>query len=417
MAIQGSQPEPKHRNMTTTRTPIEIPWKTGKVAVLADLHHDSYSKIGRGPFESHGLGRSLPWAELDALIIAGDLANAPFSNWPAAFAYLRRFMNPSRTVIFPGNHDYYMGFLNADDELEKLADAAGVHFAQQREVRHGDDRYFCTTLWTDFAMLNDPKTAMNVARGHMNDYAQISRRLETGPLLPSELIGRPQQVAITPEDILALHKAQRHWLEDQLAEPHWVPNVRNFVITHHGSHPSAAGQVDELTRRFTLISRLFSIATGLTDGTSGTLTVGWPPRSEAPQCAMSPSAFLMKSTVQKSFRWRSYAWSRCRALQGETGDWDSFTHNCRQQSAWKTSQVIHLRRAPQSTFKHGDQSCRRPETSAFRSALCPALFRQASSFLSSEMCMGERTSLQLSWRQFASYTEKLRNGYWSFSAT
>ncbi|UWQ75810.1 metallophosphoesterase [Leisingera sp. M658] len=236
--------------MIMSRTPIEIPWKTGKVAVLADLHHDSYNKIRREPFESHGLDRSLQWAELDALIIAGDLANAPFTNWSAAFAYLRRFIDPSRTIIFPGNHDYYAACLCADDELEKLAKAAGVQFAQQREVRHGDDRYFCTTLWTDFAMLNDPEAAMNVARQHMNDYSQIFKRLEAGPLSPSELLGRPQQVAITPEDILALHNTQRSWLEDRLAEPHWVPNGRSFVVTHHGPHPDAAGQIDDLTPAF-----------------------------------------------------------------------------------------------------------------------------------------------------------------------
>ncbi|WP_164982697.1 metallophosphoesterase family protein [Leisingera sp. NJS204] len=236
--------------MTTTRTPIEISRKTGKVAVLADLHHDSYKKIGRGPFESHGLDNSLPWAELDALIIAGDLANAPFTNWPTAFAYLRCFVDPSRTIIFPGNHDYYAEYLNADDELEKLAIAAGGHFAQQREVRHGDDRYICTTLWTDLALLGDVQIAMNVAHQHMNDYAQISKLLAVDPLSRSELLGRPQRVAITPEDILALHKAQRRWLEDQLAKPHWAPNGRNFVITHHGPHPDAASQIDGLTPAF-----------------------------------------------------------------------------------------------------------------------------------------------------------------------
>lgn len=236
--------------MDTFDSPIDIVWRTGKVAVLADLHYDSYSITGTEPFASHGLDRCLPWSELDALIIAGDLANAPFTNWPAAFAYLRRFMAPSRTIIFPGNHDYYAACLNADDELEKLADAAGVHFAQQRELRHGNDRYFCTTLWTNFALLGDAQAAMNVALRHMNDYAQISKRLETGPLSPSELLGRPLQVAITPEDIQALHKAQRRWLEDQLAEPHWVPNGRSFVVTHHGPHPDAAGQIDDLTPAF-----------------------------------------------------------------------------------------------------------------------------------------------------------------------
>ncbi|UWQ74422.1 metallophosphoesterase [Leisingera sp. M658] len=236
--------------MNTSSTPIEIPYQTGKVAVLADLHLDSYRNIGKEPFESHGLDSSLQWAELDALIIAGDLANTPFSNWHAVFAYLSRFMDPSRTIIFPGNHDYYMGFLNADDELEKLAEAAGVHFAQQREVRHGDDRYLCTTLWTDFALLGDVQNAMSVALRNMNDYVQISKRLETGPLSPFELLGRPQQAAITPEDILSLHKAQRQWLEDRLAEPHWVPNGRSFVVTHHGPHPDAAGQIDDLTPAF-----------------------------------------------------------------------------------------------------------------------------------------------------------------------
>lgn len=236
--------------MITFSAPLVISHQTGKVAVLADLHHDSYSKIGRGPFESHGLDNGLPWAELDALIIAGDLADAPFSHWPAAFAYLRRFIDPSKTIVVPGNHDYYAGYLNADDELENLTTAAGAHFAQQREIRHGDDRYFCTTLWTNFALLGDAQAAMNVARRHMNDYAQISKRLKTGPLSPSELLGRPPHVAITPEDILTLHKVQRQWLEDKLSEPHWASNGRSFAVSHHGPHPDSAGQIDGLTPAF-----------------------------------------------------------------------------------------------------------------------------------------------------------------------
>lgn len=63
--------------MNGTGTNLDIPWKPGLVVVLSDLHYDSYAKSGDAPFSDYGLDRDIPWLELDALIIADDLADAP----------------------------------------------------------------------------------------------------------------------------------------------------------------------------------------------------------------------------------------------------------------------------------------------------------------------------------------------------
>ena len=73
-------------------------------------------------------------------------------------------------------------------------------------------RFLGTTLWTDF--LNADPGLMAGLREQMNDYVQIRYR---GALL-------------VPEDLLAIHRAARAWLEYELAVPYPGPTV---VVTHH----------------------------------------------------------------------------------------------------------------------------------------------------------------------------------------
>jgi predicted MPP superfamily phosphohydrolase len=137
-------------------TPIDIPFRTGSIIVLSDLHHDHYARRKLDPFAAHGLHQSLRWTA-DALILAGDLADTPARNWPAAFAFLRRYMPPQRTFVLAGNHDCYDHRLDGDEDLRGLAQAAGFHCVQKQELRHGSTRIFACTLWTDFALTNAPQ--------------------------------------------------------------------------------------------------------------------------------------------------------------------------------------------------------------------------------------------------------------------
>ncbi len=222
-------------------TPILLPVNSGRIAILGDLHHDRYRKARLDPFTMEGLA-GLDWAALDALIIAGDLADAPQLNWRPALDWLGRYLAPDKIFLLPGNHDYYGHALGADPDLAALAASRGARLVQKQALHYGDIRLLCCTLWTDFALLGDPEAAMLQAATAMLDYDRISRIKpgRSGNHLP-----------ITPEDTLALHRDHRAWLEAALAAPHFAGmRGRTAVVTHHGPHPLAAGPLNALAPAF-----------------------------------------------------------------------------------------------------------------------------------------------------------------------
>jgi 3',5'-cyclic AMP phosphodiesterase CpdA len=224
---------------------LEIPYRTGRLIVLGDLHHDSYMRYGTDPFTAHELDQSLCW-DVDALIVAGDLTNMPVMHWRPTLMFLKRFVPASRIYVLPGNHDFYGHLLDEEDDLRLIAEIAGANFVQKKELRLGATRILVCTLWTDFALTGDQKAAMSTARHRMSDYTAMHK---TGPL--NNLSVRRPQILITPADTLALHRDHRAWLEEQLAGPHFAgPAGRTIVVTHHGPHLATAGPVDGLTPAF-----------------------------------------------------------------------------------------------------------------------------------------------------------------------
>lgn len=228
---------------------LEIPYRTGRLVVLADLHHDSYVPSRRDPFVVHGLDPNF-WSDVDALIVAGDIANAPLMHWPRALAYLKQVIPPDRVFVLPGNHDFYGHFLDQEDDLRLIAEIASVNFVQTDELRIGATRIFTCTLWTDFELTGAPETAMSTAQRQMNDYSAV-RKLAPNTGESSDLSAWRRYVPIAPHDTLALHREHRSWLEAQLATSHFAgPDGRTIVITHHGPHPATAGKIDGLTPAF-----------------------------------------------------------------------------------------------------------------------------------------------------------------------
>lgn len=197
------------------------------VLITADLHLDLWADAGRDPFAG-----ILPvLRDLDALIIAGDLANDPKRNWPLALTRIARLVSPARIWVIPGNHDYYGATLD-DDVLVRIASGAGVNFAQKRVLTFGSCRILCCTLWTDFALLGDPEVAMERAAMAMPDYGRIRR--DDGDL-------------ITPGDTVALHRDHLDWLTRKIAKP-W--QGQTIVITHHAPSAAVSGPVSALSPAF-----------------------------------------------------------------------------------------------------------------------------------------------------------------------
>jgi predicted phosphodiesterase len=216
-----------------------------RILLLGDLHADSWWRSAAHVLEETGLG---PWicdSAPDLLIVAGDIANSPRDYWASALRELAQYIAPERVVLVPGNHDYYRFSLDGDNELRRLAEKAGMRFAQKEEVRIGAVRILCCTLWTDFAFNGNAQLGAMVARQVLNDYAQITTGRSLGAIASHNR-------QILPEDVLRVHQDHRAWLEERLRAPHFAgADGMTVVVTHHGpSRATAAGAIDSLTPAF-----------------------------------------------------------------------------------------------------------------------------------------------------------------------
>ncbi|MEL6564727.1 MAG: metallophosphoesterase [Pseudomonadota bacterium] len=229
-------------------TPMTIPFQSGTLAILSDLHFDSYQRYALDPIKMWGL-EDILW-NADALILAGDLTNGPARNWPNVLQYLPEFIPPDQIYALPGNHDYYHGSLNDDPHLADLARKAGAHFVQKQVLFHGDTRLICCTLWTDFNLTGDLTDAMQTAQRAMRDYDLITAPTDPDTCLADVSPMRPPP-RIRPIDTLNLHLDHRAWLETALAAPHPIGAAgHTVVVTHHGPHPAVEGKVDALAASF-----------------------------------------------------------------------------------------------------------------------------------------------------------------------
>ena len=196
------------------------------VLIIADLHLDLWLTNGRDPFAA--VDPDL-LADLDTLIVAGDLSNKPKVRWPHAIRHLSRYVDPARIHLLPGNHDYYDHTLDGDDRLAAIAAAEGAQFAQKTELVVGKIRFLCCTLWTDFELGDDAAYAQRTAIRGMNDYRYIR-------------MARQGYRRIWPVDTAAVHADHRQWLEGRLAMPF---AGRTAVVTHHCPHPGLIGHQPE----------------------------------------------------------------------------------------------------------------------------------------------------------------------------
>ncbi|MEJ6390578.1 metallophosphoesterase [Gymnodinialimonas ulvae] len=229
-------------------TPMTIPFQNGTLAILSDLHFDSYQRYALDPIKMWGL-EDIVW-NADALILAGDLTNGPARNWPDVFQYLSEFIPPGQIYTLPGNHDYYHGSLDGDPLLADAARKVGPYFVQKDVLLHGDTRLLCCTLWTDFNLTGDLTGAMQTAQRAMRDYDLITAPTDPDTHLEDVSLMRPPR-RIRPIDTLNLHLDHRAWLEAALATPHPSgAEGSTVVVTHHGPHPTVAGKIDSLTASF-----------------------------------------------------------------------------------------------------------------------------------------------------------------------
>jgi predicted MPP superfamily phosphohydrolase len=170
-----------------------------QILITADWHLDEWSAVGRNPL----LGVADRLNGLDALILAGDLAEDPLRTWPAVLDWIGQRIDPAKVHVIPGNHDYYDHRFDGDDALRAVVEAAGMQLEAMRRA-----------LW-------------------MADFERIAR--DAGGAL------------ITPADTAAAHADHLDWLTRAIRAPHAGQTV---VVTHHLPSASVAGSLSPLSPFF-----------------------------------------------------------------------------------------------------------------------------------------------------------------------
>jgi len=184
---------------------------------------------------------NVPKVDNDVVILAGDI----FVPGSKAMRWARRADNFGDTIpiIFvPGNHEFYSGVLQTTlKEMALTASSCNVHLLAPGEAVIAGVRFLGCTLWTDFELpiqtktgtLTDTERAMKVAKLQLNDYSSIRWAETPEPAEQSVAHAKPRKRRLTPEDTRALHRRDRAWLAQKLAEPFDGPTV---VVTHHAPH-------------------------------------------------------------------------------------------------------------------------------------------------------------------------------------
>ncbi|WP_246748020.1 metallophosphoesterase [Methylobacterium sp. SD274] len=231
--------------------------------VFSDLHQD----WGENAWDP---AAHVPAGGFDVAVVAGDV-HMPLVR---ALDWLGERLPGVPVVYVPGNHDFWWDrgeerytIFDQLDRGRERAGAFGIHLLLDDVVIIDSVRFAGGILWTDFRLgsfsLNHGiRTAQG--RGGMVDY----RRIRTGPRSRNR---------IEPEDVLAMHRVTRAFIEDTLAVSHPSPTV---VVTHHAPHPASLPRADAYLRwcdASDLSDLILARArtSGSTDTSTMPLTIGW----------------------------------------------------------------------------------------------------------------------------------------------
>jgi len=177
-----------------------------RLRILSDLHREFADA-------------DVPDVAADVVVLAGDIDRGTLGlSWAT-----RRFCE-SDVVYVPGNHEYYSEALPAHAfKLRREAKLLGarLHLLDRASVILAGVRFVGATLWTDFALGGDIRTAIATASQEMNDYRAI--RVS------------PSYRRLRPLDTKSYHLRDRHWLRDAFLES--TKGLKTVVVTHHA--PSA----------------------------------------------------------------------------------------------------------------------------------------------------------------------------------
>ena len=174
-----------------------------KLHILSDLHLEFVSFTP-------------PAVDADVVILAGDTSPGHHG-----VRWAREAFSNKPVLYLMGNHEFY------GHEIPKLThalmeemDGTNVHVLENTAVEIGDVVFLGCTLWTDFALGNDPSIGAVVAEGAINDFKRIRWSADGSRL--------------RAEKLRAMHSDSILWLQQQFEAN---AGRKIVVLTHHAPSP------------------------------------------------------------------------------------------------------------------------------------------------------------------------------------
>jgi predicted phosphodiesterase len=157
----------------------------------------------------------LPKTDADVVVLAGDVhVGRKGRLW-----IRNRFDKP--VIYVTGNHEYYRHSIpELTDTLRRETEGGHIHLLENSAVEIEGFSFLGCTLWSDFQLAGDVKTAMEEAGRGMSDYDLIEASGENRLLQPG--------------DTARFHAASVAWLKSELSRR---DPARTIVVTHHAPSP------------------------------------------------------------------------------------------------------------------------------------------------------------------------------------
>lgn len=176
-----------------------------KIQVLSDLHleFDDFEFVA---------------TDADVVVLAGDIH---VKDKGVLWAIENIKNKPVIYVL--GNHEFYgTAYPKLVNALKESVKGTNVRILENDTVTIEGVNFIGCTLWTDFALLGDPRIAGYQCQQMMSDFKKI--RIS------------PSYSKLRSIDVAIIHRQSLQWLKSELEK---YQGERNVVITHHGPSPAS----------------------------------------------------------------------------------------------------------------------------------------------------------------------------------
>jgi predicted phosphodiesterase len=171
-----------------------------KIQVLSDLHVE---------FEEFDMEKN----DSDVVILAGDIH---IKDKGVLWALENIKDKPVLYVL--GNHEFYgKAHPKHIGSLKEIANETNVHILEKDTFSLNGVNFIGCTLWTDFALMGDPRLAGYQCQQIMTDFKKI--RVSPG------------YSKLRSIDVACIHRQSLQWIKGELKR---LKGETNIVITHHG---------------------------------------------------------------------------------------------------------------------------------------------------------------------------------------